>query len=181
MKLQKQDEFSMGFPLPDPGTYRVEIQEGVEISTYTNAKNETKSSFHIPTKIVDDDNFENIPVHIFIQLTGKDFSRKSIGGVINAAGLYESYMKKFPDESIEADDKKVLDQLSIDLPQRTMFVDLEHRKNIKTGNTQAEVVRFARTGTIAGKTATPGAAPSVSGGFDSVAAPAADAPEKTGW
>jgi len=141
MKIEKRDEFDLSFPLPEKGTYRLEFQEGARLTEYTNDKGDKHESFYVPTKIIDHDEFENIPIGIFVTLSGKEFTRKLLGGLINAAGLYTAYMKKFPGD-IEADDPKVIQQLIIDLPERTMKGDVEISKNPKTGKERADIVRF---------------------------------------
>jgi hypothetical protein len=105
------EELSLGFTNPQPGTSIVQIQEGVAVQT---SEENSRVAIMVPIKIVEviegDQENDGKGANLFVNLISKEgekvkFGEETICRILSFTGLAEAFEKRFPGPTSFTDDE----------------------------------------------------------------------------
>lgn len=146
--IMEEKEMDFGYQLPEPGSYIIEFDEGID--TYTN-ENSGKTSLVLPIKLA-----QVIPGEAGAEEScGKtlrhfcpietQFGEKQICMIISNVGLGPKFAEKF-DDSVSFLDTQFLTALKLALPGKLMCAEIENKTTVskKDGKeyTNTNIVRW---------------------------------------
>ena len=134
----EQPGMKIGFEIPDPGEYLLEIQEGID--RYTK-EDDQRVSVGIPLKVDQvvgtNGTEESIgrPVTYFITMVTKegklvDFGEKQIANVLACTGLLDKFAEKY-DGDVDMSSEKFVGDLKLQLPNKFLKMTLSHEPDFK--------------------------------------------------
>lgn len=148
MALTKGTEnVSWGFRNPVDGWHTVAFQDGIALRVNENSGKESLSLPMVVDEGTDDDGCK---VTAFINTrdeNGKPYKsvEKQIGDIITNAGMFDSFVKNFPDVESWLD-PKVISALIIKLPTKQVMIETRVSKDQK-GNDRCNIQGWAPKGT----------------------------------
>ena len=137
-----KNEVDLGFPTPEPGTYVLEVDEGVSLFTNDNTG---KTSLKIPFKIVEaiegDDGSVGMQVGHFVPIE-TEFGERQLAGILTLTGLIDRLANKFGQE-VEVTNESFINVLKLRMPGKFIKGYHELRKDMN-GKDRASIVKFEK-------------------------------------
>ncbi|MBU0977380.1 MAG: hypothetical protein KKD18_03115 [Nanoarchaeota archaeon] len=163
-------EMDLGFEIPPAGTYRWQIQEGIELRTNESSG---KTTLQIPISIDEvidgDPTAQDMKCSHFVPIE-TTFGEKQLAVILSLTGLIGDFNKRYGDD-VDVKDEKFVAGLKLKLPGKFFIATHTVRKNNKDQD-QVNFVHFGapKKGKGKGKTESPTIAPAAAAGDKSAEA-----------
>lgn len=129
-----------GFTALEPGTYTVEIQEGIEKKI---SEDGSRTNLYIPTKVCEGPR-DGAPIAIFCDQANK-YGEQRVADVVACSGMWDKFAANFPDDA-SFFDKQVVDAMKVKLVGKRIDVRLEASVSKKDGKTYTNPVEIFPAG-----------------------------------